>query len=123
MKWLKISEIKRRSKTAKGALKVSYEHWNQLYQATAKELRKEYEKTDGDISDADYCGLCKCREYIHGLCQSCIFDKYCPHGIWKDAHLALKYWINGDGDWRTWKRTSKAVRNKLKELMQSKEAK
>ena len=44
MEWLTISQIKRGSKTAKGALKASYEHWCQLYDATAKELRRELKK-------------------------------------------------------------------------------
>jgi hypothetical protein len=49
MKWLTIPQIKRRSKTAKGALKVSYEHWCQLYEATAKELRTKL-KEDEDLA-------------------------------------------------------------------------
>jgi len=58
MKWLTKTEIERRSKTAKGALKVSYEHWCQLYTATAKELREEFQRTGRNLIRGEYCGLC-----------------------------------------------------------------
>lgn len=119
MRWLTISEIKRRSKTAKGALKVSYEHWNQLYTATAKELRKKYKETDREIIDADYCGLCNYRRIASNIdsCRQCIFGDYCPYGIYQVAAENLQGWYEKDGNWYDWKRACKAVRDKLKELM------
>lgn len=117
MEWLTQSQIARRAKNEKDALKVSYEHWDQLYTAKAKELRKEYARTKGCIADADYCGLCQYRAYIKAICIMCTFNKYCPGGIWSDAFDSLRGWINGNNDWHTWKLTAKAVRNKLKELM------
>lgn len=118
MKWLTQSQIARRAKNEKDALKVSYEHWDQLYTAKAKELRREYARTKGCIADADYCGLCCYRIYISNMCSSCIFNEYCPYdGIWDDAYSALRDWINRKGSWHIWKRASKAVRDKLKELM------
>lgn len=123
MKWLTMPQIKHRSKTAKGALKVSYEHWNQLYTATAKELGVEYEKTNAYLNSSDYCGLCNYYTEKHGISNKC---HYCPlrvqYGcggdLWGDADEALCAWGDGDGDWHTWKRACKALRDKLKELME-----
>lgn len=122
MKWLTISQIKRRSKTAKGALKVSYEHWNQLYTATAKELSEEYERTNAYLDSSDYCGLCNyyAKEYGESnKCQYCPFavNYGCGGDLWGDADEALCEWSEEVGDWHTWKRACKAVRDKLKELM------
>ena len=121
MKWLTIPQIKRRSKTAKGALKVSHEHWCQLYDATAKELRAEYENTGGVFVDADYCGLCTYKKNSEGLyCEHCIFGDYCPsnNGIYEQAAVRIDKWYRKDkGSWHAWKRACKAVRDKLKELM------
>lgn len=126
MKWLTISEINRRSKTAKGALKVSYEHWNQLYTATAKELRAKYKRTRGYIILSTYCGLCVYYTRRYGVsmkCEHCVFGENheCGCGkdrdLWRIADDALADWINESGDWHTWKRACKALRDKLKELM------
>jgi len=123
MQWLTIEQIKRRSVTAEGALEVSYEHWNQLYTATAKELREKITETDGDIIDIDYCGLCNYREVstVIDSCEQCIFYKYCPGGIYKIASVNLDEWYYRNGNWYDWKRACKAVRDKLKELMQRKQ--
>jgi hypothetical protein len=119
MKWLTIPQIKRRSKTAKGALKVSYEHWCQLYDATAKELRAEYQKTEEELIDADYCGLCCYYGKYGDKCNHCIFNQYCPPGLWWSAFQAFNGWYEQTGgDWHSWKRACKAVRDKLKELME-----
>lgn len=124
MKWLKISEIKRRSKTAKGALKVSYEHWNQLYMATAKELRAEYIRTKTYIILADSCGLCVYYRSKYGKYKKC---NYCPlrrcgagEDLWTEANRALSDWIDETPlcNWHFWKRACKALRDKLKELME-----
>jgi hypothetical protein len=121
MKWLTISQIKRRSKTAKGALKVSHEHWCQLYDATAKELRAEYKRTDEIIIKSNYCGLCT----FHGrgsykACGSCVFNDFCEFDLWNRANNELNCWYDKEsyGDWWNWKRACKAVRDKLKELME-----
>ncbi len=128
MKWLTIPQIKRRSKTAKGALKVSHEHWNQLYTATAKELREERERTRWLVF-SDYCGLCTYNgnKYGKSKCTKCIFrggkeDVFdCGGGLWTKAEDVLSLWIEGKkGDWHAWKRACKAVRDKLKELMELK---
>ena len=122
MQWLTIPQIKRRSKTAKGALKVSYEHWNQLCTATAKELRAKYEETDGLIADADYCGLCTYKNDKGLICADhCVFRAYCPHGLYNEASDNIDYWYEQKGcTWWDWKRACKAVRDKLKELMELK---
>lgn len=125
MKWLTISEIKRRSKTAKGALKVSYEHWNQLYMATAKELRAERKRTGSSIILDSHCGLCRYhsdKAMENRKCGRCIFHPYCPQPVWGNAAFALRYWYYKyeKGNWHAWKRACKAVRDKLKELMELK---
>ena len=120
MKWLTIPEIKRRSKTAKGALKVSYEHWCQLYDATAKELRAEYDRTSGDLTLNLRCGLCVYHtdEKGHRNCKDCVFDPFCPRPVWGNAYRALLRWyLKIEGDWHDWKRACKAVRDKLKSLI------
>ncbi len=124
MKWLTIPQIKRRSKTAKGALKVSYEHWNQLYTATAKELRAKYRK-DNYLILSTYCGLCIYYKYKFGRFTKC---EHCPLGserrcgldenLWSIADDTLIEWIERSGDWHEWKRACKALRDKLKELME-----
>ena len=126
MKWLTISQIKRRSKTAKGALKVSYEHWCQLYDATSKELREEDKRTSGCFILDSHCGLCRYhsnKNMQDRKCSLCAFRLYCPQPVWGMAARALSRWRNrtignNHQKWHTWKRASKAVRDKLKELMQ-----
>ncbi|GAH15156.1 unnamed protein product [marine sediment metagenome] len=115
MKWLTLIEIGRRARSKRGALKVSYEHWCQLYDATAKELRAKHKETNSYIADDLYCGLCR---YYRHECTICIFHLFCPYGLWDIAYDALEDWINGRGDWHAWKRASKAVRDKLKELIE-----
>lgn len=131
MKWLTKSQIKRRSKTAKGALKVSYEHWNQLYTATAEELRVKYKRTKGYLILSTYCGLCIYNKKQYGnsrKCGHCVFGKNhkCGFGgygedrdLWRMADDAIGDWIKEkeDGDWHAWKQACKALRDKLKELM------
>ena len=129
MKWLTKSQIKRRSKTAKDALKVSYEHWNQIYTATAKELREKYNK-DSYLVLSNYCGLCIYYTFMHGRfnkCEKCPLSqgnilKRCGGGddlLWSIANGALSDWIEKKGKWQEWKRACKALRDKLKELMES----
>jgi len=120
MRWLTLTRIKRRSKTAKGALKVSYEHWCQLYDATAKELRVEFKRTDEDLIRGDYCGLCTYyKEKQHrGYCGNCVFEDFCEVSLWATANSELIDWYEKDeGDWHSWKRACKAVRDKLKSLI------
>ena len=124
MKWLTLTEIGRRARSKKGALEVSYEHWCQLYQATAKELREEYERTVGLLDSSEYCGLCNHYVKKYGerrKCQYCILQDTlgCGNSLWGNADNALEDWLNKKGDWHTWKRAAKALRDKLKELMQS----
>ncbi len=124
MKWLTISQIERRSKTAKGALKVSYEHWNQLYTATAKELRAEYARVGEWLDSSDYCGLCTyyAKRYGEfGKCHYCLFaiNSSCGGNLWGNADDALEDWISDRGNWHAWKRACKALRDKLKELMET----
>ena len=124
MKWLTLTEIGRRARSKKGALEVSYEHWCQLFSATAKELREKYEKTDGEIQREDYCGLCRydTKRYAYsGHCKACVFDDFCEFSLWGEANSALREWNYkaNNINWRAWKRAAKAVRDKLKELMES----
>lgn len=120
MKWLTISQIKRRSKTAKGALKVSYEHWNQLYTATAKELREALK--EGKVcTSIEFCGLC---QYRWPDCPKCVLalSNYMCHSecsLFQTAATQLTIWLNKKyHNWHTWKRACKALRDKLKELME-----
>ena len=115
MKWLTIKEINRRSETAKGALKVSYRHWNQLYRATAKELRKAFEEEKIYIDQND-CGLCIFYDFICSECLLNSCDKETT--LYRQARKAFDDWFYGKGDWQDWKRAAKALRDKLKELMQ-----
>lgn len=122
MKWLTLTEIGRRARSKKGALEVSWQHWNQLYMATAKELREEYEKTVEDLVSCDYCGLCtyhkrkQMREFDY--CGECIFGDFCEVDLWATANSAIIDWYSFAGDWHAWKCAAKALRDKLKELMQ-----
>ena len=128
MKWLTISQIERRSKTAKGALKVSYEHWNQLYTATAKELREKDKRTDRYIILGTSCGLCIYYTFKYDKYEKCnhcplrqAMNSYrCGHGddLWTPALHALSDWTGKKCNWHTWKRTCKALRDKLKELIE-----
>ena len=117
MKWLTISQIKRRSKTAKGALKVSCEHWCQLYDATAKELRAAYEKGKVKVTQDD-CGLCEL--YFEDACDGCpLGDCSHPRTLYRKARWALDDWLSykEDKNWQDWKRACKALRDKLGELL------
>ena len=128
IRWLTIPQIKHRSKTAKGALKVSYEHWCQLYDATTKELRAKYKRTRGCISLSTYCGLCLYYKRYYGQtikCDHCVLgkDHRCGYGeddldLWRTANDAMEDWIKGRGDWHARKRAAEALRDKLKELIE-----
>ncbi len=126
MKWLTLTEIGRRARSKKGALKVSYEIWNQRYQATAKEQRQALK--DGKVGlGCEYCGLCR---YYWPCCNT-----KCPLGksdsdiecvktfsLYSQARMALDKWREGqptNSNWWAWKRAAKALRDKLKELMES----
>lgn len=121
MKWLTIKQIEARSKTAEGALKVSYEHWNQLFMATAKELRAKVEEVGNDLHHTEYCGLCNYYCYTGNdlSCDNCVLQGFCAGegDLWNNAKNALRSWYSDNGDWHTWKRACKALRDKLKELM------
>lgn len=129
MKWLTISQITRRSKTAKGALEVSYEHWCQLYDAKAKELRVKYKRTRGYILLSTHCGLCDYYKRVHGnemKCGYCVLGKThtyrCGYDggidLWRYATDAFEDWKSGRGDWHSWKQACKDLRDKLKELIE-----
>ena len=118
MKWLTLTEIGRRARSKKGALEVSYEHWCQLYQATAKELRKAIKEKKVDIGD-DHCGLCR---YYKSRCLDCPLGVsngscYNPDGTFY-AKARNEFFGRSLHNWWAWKRAAKALRDKLKELMQ-----
>lgn len=116
MKWLTISEIKRRSETAEGALKVSYEHWCQLYRATQKELREAY-NSEKIYIDQNGCGLCE-RYFVNLDCRGCPLRSCDGEGtLYRKARNSFIDWIDGNGTWKAWKQTSKAVRDRLKKLI------
>lgn len=121
MDWLTIEEIMARSKTAEGALKVSYEIWNQRYQATAKEYRQAIKEGKIELG-YEYCGLCRCYD---SSCESCPLgksDKHCriPKSLYHQAWRASDKWRieSKVSNWWVWKRAAKALRDKLKELME-----
>ncbi len=124
MKWLTLTKIGRRARSKKGALKVSYEIWNQRYQATAKETRQILKEGKIELG-CDYCGLC--RYYHAGVgCDKCPLgksDMRCYNGfsIYFRARVALDKWRKQptSSNWWAWKKASKALRDKLKELMES----
>lgn len=116
MKWLTIEQIKVRSDTVEGALEVSHKHWCQLYAANAKELKDAYNKKKIYIDQRD-CGLCQL--------YFCITDCYeCPlkscdseRTLYRKAKNAFSDWMNGVGTLKDWKSKAKAVRDKLKKLI------
>ena len=93
MKWLTLTEIGRRARSKKGALEVSYEHWNQLYNATAKELRAEIDKVGQELYYTAYCGLCRYRESNSDDkdCWDCVLVNSCTTGesLWYFAKKPL----------------------------------
>ena len=119
MEWLTLTEIGRRARSEKGALEVSYEHWNQLYEAKADELRAAI-KNEKVALDCDHCGLC--RHYGWHGCDRCpleIADYPCrhPNSIYRKASIQFFFWESGNKNWWVWKRAAKALRDKLKELL------
>ncbi len=119
MKWLTLTEIGRRARSKKGALEVSYEHWNQLYNATAKELRKAIKERKVDIEN-DHCGLCR---YYNVRCFRCPLGAsngscYASSGTLY-AEVRDEFFYNDIQNWWAWKRAAKALRDKLKKLMES----
>ena len=123
MKWLTLTEIDRRARSKKGALEVSYEIWNQRYQATAKETRQILK--DGKVRlGGDFCGLCRRHwPYCITKCPLGKADMSCGkyRSIYSQARIALYSWKkqSTNKSWRAWKRAAKALRDKLKELMDS----
>lgn len=120
MKWLTLTEIGRRARSKKGALEVSYEIWNQRYQATAKEYRQAL-KDDKIRLGCAYCGLC--RRYWPN-CDECPLgksDRRCSNldSIYSQARIALDKWVKNPtvNNWWAQKRAARAFRDKLKELM------
>lgn len=121
MDWLTIEEIMARSKTAEGALKVSYEIWNQRYQATAKEYRQAIKDRKIEFGCV-YCGLCL---FYHPYCGNCPLSKSgmacrIPKSPYHQAWRASDKWRieSKVRNWWVWKRAAKALRDKLKELME-----
>lgn len=116
MKWLTIEEIRIKSQTPQGALEVSYEHWNQLYRATQKELREAYRTEKIYITHQD-CGLCI--RYFDNDCRKCpLRSCKSDRTLYRKAKNVFNDWLDKSGTWHTWKRTAKALRDKLKELME-----
>lgn len=121
MKWLTLTEIGHRARSKKGALEVSYESWNQRYNATANELRQALK--DGKIRfGCDYCGLCRhFWPHCENDCPLGKSDMCCVkiHSLYTQAWRAEENWrrTSTSSNWWAWKRTAKALRDKLKELM------
>jgi len=121
MKWLTLTEIDRRARSKKGALEVSYESWNQRYNATAKEFRQAL-KNDKIRFGHDFCGLC--RRFWPACESDCPlgkFDRCCgkTHSLYGQAFRAAEKWEKKptSSNWWAWKRAAKTLRDKLKELM------
>lgn len=121
MKWLTLTQIGHRARSEKGALEVSYEIWNQRYQATAKEYRQA--RKDNKIGlGYNYCGLCRQYwPYCKDECPLGKADMRCGYhrSIYTRARKALDKWVEHPtvSNWWDWKRAAKALRDKLKELM------
>ena len=117
IEWLSLGEIEYRAKIYGewGALEVSYEHWDQLYRAKADELLDAYEGTDEEITGKRYCGLC-----IRHVCDFCPFNTWCGDSLWSWANSAIMKWEceRSRNSWLEWKKASKAVRDKLSELLE-----
>ena len=123
MKWLTLTEIGRRARSKKGALEVSYEIWNQRYQATAKEQRQACKERKAGLG-CNYCGLCRRYwPYCMTKCPLGKADTECTKALslYSQGRMALDNWIreSTSSNWHAWKRAAKALRDKLKELMES----
>lgn len=123
MDWLTIDQIQKAAKKSrKAALECSREHWRQLSEATAKELRQAWLSGSVAIGSED-CSLCQ--RYGHdvlgcGRCPLNVAGHRCitMGSIWRRAQRHF-HAILDDNDtkaWRSWKRAAKAMYKKLCEL-------
>lgn len=122
MNWLTTDQIKKAAKKSrKAALECSREHWRQLSEATAEELRTGVSRGLVSLTDA-HCAMC-IRHWKCGWCGTCPLYE-AGHGcngnesLWRTAEEALRYAVDNTGrsSWSAWKRAAKAMYKKLCEV-------
>lgn len=119
MKWLSQKEIKERAKKSKReAIKVSWEHWEQLAICTENQLRSGIKQ--GRVSKyAKHCGLC--RRYIlpTGTCKKCPIGPVLCCAEYSKAGKALRNWWKEPSKSRflLFQKAARVMANKLKRLL------
>lgn len=102
MKWYTPAQIKQHASTPTKALNISIKHWQQIVDATAKEI-KEYLKHDSDLIYSAYCGLC----YFYNNCgkPGCLLRQ--AHGCGSDP----SQWLAVANAYTDWHYDGKPIRN------------
>jgi len=125
MKWLTQKEIKARAKKSKQeAIKVSWEHWEQLATATITELIVARINRRFDL-DEKYCGLCQRHRTKKYVCVDCPLDDAnntcCEEYLWADGSFQVfwEYRLHSDGfdKFVIWQKAARKMANKLKHLL------
>lgn len=129
MKWLTQKEIKTRAKKSKReAIKVSWEHWEQLATATMTELTAAIGNKQVGF-DEKYCGLCQRHKTKVAVCIECPLDDSACIICCKEYDKAMKvrevFWTHrfqstGFDKFIAFQKTAKIMANKLKRLLKKK---
>ena len=109
MKWLTVKDVKEYATTPERALFISRKHWDQIVEATEKEIRafhKENKKTA--LLGAFLCGLCSYADDCTDECRYCFLKKSGAGCLEKSSQYnkavnAYKAWIKGEGDFAAFK--------------------
>lgn len=119
MKWLTQKYIKTQAKKSeRAAIKVSWEHWEQLATATEKELRKALWGSRPKVTiGRNYCSLCQRYIVAKECCDECPI--YC-FSTWTPVYHALYKWENGNGRYSTFVKKARTMADKLKALLKPK---
>lgn len=134
MKWLTRKQVEKAAKQGhKEAIEFSFKHWDQLLNATQKELARKLGK-DEYLVYSSFCALCV--RYFDGGhedrdpgigCGKCPLrdgkNAYgCQHNsLWDKAVDAVLDWMDEKTNtkrWEKWQKAAKAMRDKLEQKLQ-----
>jgi len=122
MDWITTGEIKG-VKTWEEAAELSVRHWEQLRDATARELLEAREENLVSTS-AIYCALCFKSTGVLGTaacdrCKVMAFATPCPDNpVYKEAHRAFKRFTSGEGTHKAFVRAAGAMVDFLNDFRQ-----
>ena len=124
MKWLTVSQVKKHATTPVKALNISIKHWQQIVDATAKEIREYTSNNPESLFSRYLCGLCEYYKNVaFASCQACLLaligeecvrgDETDPYSSAWDAYVD---WASKEGSYQTFKKEAREMLKILKSL-------